>query len=32
MAITKLNPTWPVLETSYPNRLGRFLERSFGGN
>lgn len=26
MAITKLNPMWPVLDTNYPNRLGRFLE------
>jgi HSP20 family protein len=26
MALTKLNPMWPVLETNYPNRLGRFLE------
>lgn len=26
MAITKLNPTWPVLDTNYPNRLGRLLE------
>jgi HSP20 family protein len=27
MQITKLNPIWPVLDASYPNRLGRFLEQ-----
>lgn len=26
MALTKLNPMWPVLDANYPNRLGRFLE------
>jgi HSP20 family protein len=26
MQVTKLNPMWPVLDTQYSNRLGRYLE------
>jgi len=26
MQVAKLNPMWPVLDTQYPNRLGRLLE------
>lgn len=29
MALTKLNPMWPVLDVNYPNRLGRLLEHMF---
>ena len=29
MAISKLNPTWPVSDVVYPTRLGRLLEQMF---
>lgn len=29
MALMKLNPTWPTMETAYPTRLGRLLEQMF---
>ncbi len=29
MPITKLNPTWPVVDVAYPNRLARLLDEMF---
>jgi len=29
MALMKLNPNWPTMETAYPTRLGRLLEQMF---
>ena len=29
MALTKLNPAWPVVDVAYPNRLARLLDEMF---
>lgn len=29
MAITKFSPNWPVMDVTYPTRLGRMLEQMF---